>query len=295
MRRIIILGNGHREGVTTACKELQPLFEKHFEIVLIDLKEQNELINVEADLCLVLGGDGSILHAARQMGYRQRPVMGINLGRLGFLADLKRDELETLVPRIGQGEYRVTEHLMFEACWEIPGQPGSQRKWLLGLNDVAVQTGPPFGMIEMELSVHGETVARYSGDGLIVCTPIGSTAHSLSAGGPILAQELSAFVVTPMCAHGLTTRPLVDSADNEYIITVTRGVNANVVVDARETQHLPVGSRVRIRKAPVRFQLARVAGRSYYYNLHEKLFWGVQPVYRPEQKPGAERKAEGSS
>lgn len=293
MRRIIVLGNGHREGVATAAKELIPLFEQHFEVVLVDLLEEKDLINVEADLTFVLGGDGSILHAARQMGYRQRPVMGINLGRLGFLADLKRDELTNLVPRLGQGEYRVTEHLMFEACWEIPGQPASQRKWLLGLNDVAIQTGPPFGMIEVELNVHGETVARYSGDGIIVCTPVGSTAHSLSAGGPILAQELSAFVVTPICAHGLTSRPLVDSAENEYVITVTRAANANVVVDARETERLPVGSKVRVRKAPVRFQLARVAGRSYYYNLHEKLFWGVQPTYRAEPSKGAERKAEG--
>lgn len=282
MRRILVLGNAHRPGVPEEADRLLPYLRAYAEVVHVDLLQTTDLTDVEADLTLVLGGDGAILRAARQMGYRQRPVLGINLGRLGFLADLTCEELREELPRILRGEYRVTDHLMFEASYHLPGEPDHARKPSLGLNDVSIHTGPPFHMLELELIVLGEPVARYSGDGLIVCTPVGSTAHSLSAGGPIVAQELAAFVVTPICAHGLTSRPLVDSADKEYTIAVRRATNAILVIDGQEQVPLPVGSLVRVRRAPVTFQLARVAGRSYYGTLHDKLYWGMQPSYRPE-------------
>src|SRR5262249_12064095 len=153
-----------------------------------------------ADLALVLGGDGAILRAARQMGYQQRPVLGVNLGKLGFLADLRPDELRTCFPRVVHGQYRVTSHLMLECVVEAP----QGTRTFLGLNEVVFQAGPPFHMIDLDLSVDDEFVSRFSGDGLILSTPVGSTAHSLSAGGPILGQELSAFVITPICPHTLT-------------------------------------------------------------------------------------------
>jgi NAD+ kinase len=145
-------------------------------------------------------------------------------------------------------------------------------------------------MLELDLSVNGEAVARYSGDGLIVSTPIGSTAHSLSAGGPILGQELSAFVVTPICAHGLTSRPVVDSADKEYTVTVGRGgKTAWLVIDGQQTYPLAEGSRVSVRRAAAMFRLARAAGRSFYRTLRDKLHWGTQPAYRSEPPPPGPR------
>lgn len=290
MRRIMVLGNAHRPGVLEEAETLLPFLREHSEIVHVDLLQETELTGIDAELILVLGGDGAILRAARQMGYHQRPVLGINLGRLGFLADLTSDELRESLDRILSGAYHVTEHLMFEASYLLPGEESSPRPPLLGLNDLSVHTGPPFHMLEMDLILHGEIAARYSGDGLIVSTPVGSTAHSLSAGGPIVSQELAAFVITPICAHGLTSRPLVDSADKEYTIAIRRATSAVLVVDGQVSFDLPVGSRVVVRKAPVAFKLARVAGRSYYRTLHDKLYWGMQPSYRPEPPRPDERR-----
>jgi NAD+ kinase len=289
MPRIMVLGNAHRPGVSEEAEQLLPFIRERADVVHVDLLQESDLAGIDADLTLVLGGDGAILRAARQMGYQQRPVLGINLGRLGFLADLTSDEFRERFHSILAGEYFVTKHLMFEVTYDLPGEAPHSREPSLGLNDVSVHTGPPFHMLELDLLVHGELAARYSGDGLIVCTPVGSTAHSLSAGGPIVGQELPAFVITPICAHGLTSRPLVDSADQEYTIAVRRdtiavrrATSAMLVIDGQEVIPLQAGAMVRVRKAPVSFMLARVAGRSYYRTLHDKLFWGVQPSYRHE-------------
>jgi NAD+ kinase len=277
--RIFVLGNARRPGVTEEAKRLLPFLEQHAEVVVFDLAQQVDLAAHEADLTLVLGGDGAILRAARQMGYRQVPVLGINLGRLGFLADLSPDELRACFPSVARGQYRVTEHLMFECqvCEEAAPTPRS----FLGLNEVALLTGPPFSMIELDLAIDDEAVLRYSGDGLILSTPVGSTAHSLSAGGPILSQELPAFVLTPICPHTLTNRPLVDSADKEYVLTVRRAPpSATLVIDGQEMVPLVVGQRVTVRRAGATFRLVKIPGRSFYQTLRDKLHWGLQPNYR---------------
>jgi len=284
--RILVLGNGQRPGVPEEAECLLPFVRQHCEVVAVDLFQEKDLSAVEADLTLVLGGDGAILRAARQMGYRQTPVLGVNLGKLGFLADLSPDELRCCLPQVLQGTYRVTRHLMFECLVEAPGLS----RTFLGLNEIALQTGPPFHMIDLDLMIDDETVSRYSGDGLIVCTPIGSTAHSLSAGGPIVGQELHAFVITPICPHALTSRPVVDSADQVYTIVVRRASDSTMlVIDGQE--HLPVaaGHRVIVRKAPVSFGLVKVPGRSYYQTLRDKLHWGTQPNYRVEPPRDGER------
>ncbi len=236
--RVMVLGNGQRPGVGEEAERLLPFLRQHCDIVVFDLSQAHDLCDVEADLTLVLGGDGAILRAARQMGYRQVPVLGVNLGKLGFLADLSPDELRQVFPSVVRGESRVTHHLMYECLVEevddhtarpeaaLPPAACSPRDPVtnayLGLNEVAIQTGPPFHLVELDLLIDGEAVSRYSGDGLIISTPVGSTAHNLSAGGPILDQDLSAFVITPICPHALTTRPLVDSADKVYTVQTGR-------------------------------------------------------------------------
>jgi NAD+ kinase len=277
--RILVLGNANRPGVPEAAESLLPFLREHAEVLLVDLRQEENLSVCHADLTIVLGGDGAILRAARQMGYCQTPVLGVNLGRLGFLADLSPDELRACFPRVVQGEYRVTRHLMFECLVESPGGPLTY----LGLNEIAVQTGPPFHMIDLELSLDGETVSRYSGDGLIVSTPVGSTAHSLSAGGPILGQELDAFVITPICPHALSSRPVVESADKVYTIQIKRATpGITLVIDGQAQVPLSAEHRVTVRKAPVTFGLVKVPGRSYYQTLRDKLHWGTTPNYRPE-------------
>jgi NAD+ kinase len=168
---------------------------------------------------------------------------------------------------------------MFECV--VKGPEGQQV--FLGLNDVVVRSGTPFHIIDLNVIVDGETVSSFSGDGLILSTPVGSTAYSLSAGGPILGQDLQAFVLTPICPHSLTNRPVVDSADKEYTIALRHDApGATLIIDGREAMNLSVGQTVVIRRAPVRFGLVKVLGHSYYQTLRHKLRWGTGPNYRAE-------------
>jgi NAD+ kinase len=276
--RIFVLGNGSRAGVKEEAVKLLPFLEKHCEIAVFDLNQRKDL-HAGADLALVLGGDGAILRAARQMGYIQVPVLGINLGKLGFLADLSPDELRACLPQVVAGNYRVTHHLMYEC--EI-GTPEKSRT-CLGLNEVVIRSGPPFRLLDFDLLVDGEQASGISGDGLIISTPVGSTAHNLSAGGPILGQELAAFVLTPICPHSLTSRPVVESATKVYTIVMRPGsCGAELILDGQEVIALTAEHHVTVRKAPVAFGLVKVPGHSYYQTLRNKLRWGTGPNFRNE-------------
>lgn len=278
--RVMVLGNAQRPGVMEAADKLLPFLRTCCDVAILDLLQAEDLGDIDADLALVLGGDGAILRAARQMAYRQVPVLGVNLGKLGFLADLTASEARDVFPRVLRGEFRITRHVMFECLLAVDGAPPVT---YLGLNEVSIQTGPPFHIVEMDLIVDDEPAARYAGDGLIVSTPIGSTAHSLSAGGPILGQELEAFVITPICPHTLTVRPLVDSADKVYAIHLRRaGPQTTLIVDGQQSLTVTPHHRITIRRAPVQFQLVKVPGHGYYRTLREKLSWGMTANYRKE-------------
>ncbi len=277
--KLLILGNANKPQVRKEADRLLPILKEHADVVVFDLYQQKDLSQVQADIALVLGGDGAILRAARQMGYHQTPVLGVNLGKLGFLADLNSQDVCDCFPQVLRRDYRVTRHLMFECLIESAGSSQTY----LGLNEIAIQAGSPFHMLDLDLAVDGEPVSRFSGDGLILSTPIGSTAHSLSAGGPILGQELSAFVITPICPHALTARPVVESADKTYIISIGRaGVETALIIDGQEIIPLSVDHRVTVRRAPVTFGLVKVPGRSYYQTLRDKLRWGTPPHYNNE-------------
>jgi NAD+ kinase len=279
--RVLVLGNARKSRVQQEADRLLPFLREHAEVATVDLIQQQELSACPADLALVLGGDGAILRAARQMGYCQLPVLGVNLGKLGFLADLTPEDLRQYFPRVVRGEYRITRHLMFECTVETP----EKKQTFLGLNEVVIHTGPSFHMIELDLSVDGEKVTQFAGDGLILSTPVGSTGHNLSAGGPILSQELSVFAITPICPHTLTIRPVVDSADKIYtIVLVSRFSDTFLIVDGQEKVPLTEVHRVTVKRAPVCFELVKVPGRSYYQALRDKLRWGTLPGYRVEQQ-----------
>jgi NAD+ kinase len=233
------------------------------------------------DLVIVVGGDGTILRTCRQLGSHQRPLLGVNMGRLGFLADLSPSEFREKFPRILAQDYTIIEHLMFEC--RLHRADGSHQKYL-GLNEVLVHSGSSFRILHVELAISGEPVTTYRCDGLIISTPVGSTAHSLGAGGPLLRQDLQAFVITPICPHTLTIRPLVDSADCVYTLTAPEfPPGATLVIDGQVREPLMNGDRIEVRKASVSFQLARLADHSYYATLHRKLGWGGQPNFEKRE------------
>jgi NAD+ kinase len=274
--RFYVLGNPTKPGVRAEAERLVPRLRTIGDVVAYDLDRALDLSATPADLAFVLGGDGAILRAARQMGYHQVPVLGINLGKLGFLADLNVDDVYPSLPLLARGEYRITSHLMFECVVEN----GTQSRTFLGLNEIVIETGPPFHMVEYEVSVDGEPALHCRGDGLIVSTPVGSTAHNLAAGGPILGQELQAFAVTPISPHTLTTRPLVDAAEKVYTIRLPSARGAWLVIDGQDQLPLTPDHRVTVRRAPVAFRLVKVPGHSYFHTLRDKLRWGTAPNYR---------------
>lgn len=225
-----------------------------------------------ADLVVVLGGDGSILRTAKWMAYQQVPVLGVNLGTLGFLADVPRSEAGEAVADILAGRFRLVEHLMFEC--EIV-RDGRRLLLELGLNEASILAGPPFSMIDIQLLVDGEQATTYRADGLLVSTPVGSTAHNLSAGGPIVRKDIDAFLFTPLNPHTLSNRTVIDSADRGYELLVPRpNTGSACVVDGSMVAPLRPGDRIFVRRAAPRFTLVETGRHGYYRTLREKLGWG---------------------
>lgn len=271
-RRFLILANGRKAHAVEQANWLRTTLEAAGAIIdRFDITGDTVLEDHSADLALVLGGDGAILRAAYQMGMNQVPVLGINLGRLGFLAEFTPEEFLAAQPRVLAGDYRITRHVMLDCAIDGAPQPAPIR----ALNEIVISAGPPFRITDVELSIDEETVATFSGDGLILSTPIGSTAHSLAAGGPILVQFLPAVVITPICPHGLTWRPLVESADRQFLLRCPNASEGTtLIIDGHIQLPLRPEYRLHVRRSAVDFQLARLPGRSYYHTLTEKLHWG---------------------
>jgi NAD+ kinase len=272
--RAMILADGSRAELRNAVARLRPTIDRHLTVVGESLDFSQALPATDFDLAVVLGGDGSILRAAHQLGSHQRPVLGVNLGRLGFLAALQPEQLELALPEIAAGHHNVTEHLMID-CTALRGSKPIYHS--LGLNEAAVLAGPPFSMLDVQLYVDGELATTYSCDGLIVSTPVGSTAHCLAAGGPILRNDIQALVILPISPHTLTLRPVVDSADRVIELAVPKpNEGTTLVVDGRVLGRLEPMDRVRIVRSAARLQMVAVRGQSYYRTLHDKLGWAGQ-------------------
>lgn len=268
----MLLVDGARPALVERADKLRRVVERHLDVVAAVEDLSMPFSAIGADLAIVFGGDGSILRAARQMAYDQLPVLGVNLGRLGFLAGIQPEDLDEVLPQVVAGEHRIVNHLMFECSIH---RAGKEQNRTLGLNETAVLAGPPFAMIEVQLYVDGELATTYSCDGLIVSTPVGSTAHNLAAGGPILEKSLQAFVTSPICPHTLTNRPVVDVADQVYELAVPEpNEGTTLLVDGKTVDRVTAADRIRIERSTAQFQLVETRGRGYYRTLREKLGWG---------------------
>ena len=269
--RAVLLGP--QRGLTDKAHvaALHAVVERHADIVAVDADFSLDLRSLEFDLVVVFGGDGSVLRSARRMAERQRPVLGVNLGRLGFLAALPPDELESWFPKVASGECRIVHHLMLH-CTVSRGKEVIASR--MGLNEAAILGGPPYSILDVDLYVDGLWATTYSCDGLIIATPVGSTAHNLSAGGPILRKTIAAFVISAISPHTLTVRPVVDAADRVYEMSVREPHQATaVVVDGKELGQLTAEDRVRVVRAEPTFQLIEVEAQNDYRTLREKLGW----------------------
>jgi NAD+ kinase len=282
---VVIVGNGTKPEVPAEAHRLAEAMTtlSGLRLVDIDLGVETDLSQLPAEVALVLGGDGTVLHAARRMGDRPTPVLGVNLGRLGFLADLTPDQFLERLDDLACRRFTV-ENLMTLDC-ALVSQNAPTRVYR-GLNDVVLRAAPSFHVVEIGLSIDGESVMTYRGDGLIVATPVGSTAHSLSAGGPILPPDAHMFVVTPICAHTLTQRPLVDSHHKVYeLIPHGEGISTFLVIDGQVQVPLTAGDRITVRRGRTPFPMVRLPGHSFYRTLRDKLGWGTTPPGQRGSRP----------
>ena len=224
------------------------------------------------DLLIVLGGDGTLLSAARLAAHRKVPILAVNLGGLGFLTTVAQDEIYSILDEIFAGQHRVSERVMVEA--EII-RGGDVVRRQIALNDAVLNKAALARIMDLELRVDGEYVTTYKADGLILSTPTGSSAYSLAAGGPIVYPTVECFVVTPICPHTLTNRPLVipDSASIEVDFKAEDDT-VFLTLDGQIGIELMRGDHIRVRKAAEKLLLVRPAKKTYYQVLRNKLKWG---------------------
>lgn len=229
-----------------------------------------------SDLVIVVGGDGTLLHTARVLASQNTPLLGINLGRLGFLVDISPDQMLPHLDAILGGRYEQEHRFLLEVCID-DNSPNEQV--VLAFNDVVLHKWSIARMIEFETYVDGQLVNDQRSDGMIVSTPTGSTAYALSGGGPLLHPTLNAIVMVPICPHTLSNRPIVVDGDSDIVIRLNRAHTKDVQItcDGQSTLPLMPGKSVRIRKAEHAVRLIHPQGYDYYSILRAKLGWGENP------------------
>ena len=228
-----------------------------------------EEVAARSDLVIALGGDGTVLAVARAIGERDVPIVGINLGHLGFLADVPPDDAEAALAAILEGDYALHERARLQV--ETPSARA------LVLNEVVLARGSELGrMIELEARVESRLVARYRADGLIVATPTGSTAYNLSAGGPLLDASVPAMLLTPICPHTLTQRPLVLPDSMTVEVRLSSQEDVRLALDGSPGPLLAPGESIRVSRSDHPICFVTPVGRDHFETLRTKLGWGAR-------------------
>ena len=241
---------------------------QHLPITGVQVFDDSEF---EADFAISMGGDGTFLRTASMVGHKEIPILGVNMGRLGFLADINVNDIEHTIAALYQEDYSVETRAVIQV--ETDGEP--LQGYPCALNDVAILKRDNASMITIRACINGETLTTYQADGLIMSTPTGSTAYSLSVGGPIIVPGTHVFSLTAVAPHSLNVRPIVFSEDAVVDLTVeTRSHNFLVALDGR-SEKLPDSTRLTLRKAPYRVQVIKRSGTRYFHTLREKMMWGA--------------------
>lgn len=232
---------------------------------------REELVR-QSDLVIVLGGDGTLLAAARAMRDHEVPMLPVNLGSLGFLTSVKLSEMYPMLELFLSGEHRLNLRMMLEA--EVL-RGGAKKHGARALNEAVVNQAALARLMDFDVHVDGSHIGRYRADGLIVATPTGSTAYSLAAGGPIVHPAIDAFLITPICPHMLTHRPLVVPGDSKIEITFSHvGDPVHLTLDGQKGFQLEAEDRIAVTKSAIRVPLVRPWKKTYFEILREKLRWG---------------------
>ena len=275
-RRVYLFGNPSKSHAQEAIERLTKAASAKFEVVGASLGKQIADHARDADRIVVVGGDGTLIGVARSLGSRQVPLIGVNVGKLGFLAEFSLDDLVKDFDRAVNDDSLISRR----AALDVQIENGGVRHSSPAINDCVIQAGPPFRMITLGVQVDGEHLSNVAGDGLIVCTPSGSTAHNLSAGGPIVQPDVDAMILTPLNPHSLTHKPIVVNRESKLEITalaVNEGTTA--IIDGQESHPLRSADRVIVCRYAHDFLLVRNPKHGRWHNLVTKLHWGQAPNY----------------
>ena len=225
----------------------------------------------DADMVLSMGGDGTFLKAASYVGNKNIPILGINTGRLGFLADVSPEEMEETFEDIYKGNYKIEDRSVLQVTSE--GQP--LKGYACGLNEIAVLKRDSSSMIAIHTSINGAYLTTYQADGLVIATPTGSTAYSLSVGGPVIVPHSNTIAITPVAPHSLNVRPIVINDDWEITLDVeSRSHNYLIAIDGR-SETCREGTRLTIRKADYYIKVVKRPNHVFFHTLRDKMMWGA--------------------
>jgi len=276
--RLIIFGDPEKGRVGSVIEDFADFAKDKARVVAnCNIDQCTVDLLKEIDFAVVFGGDGSIISAARHLSRSNVPVIGVNLGKLGFLAEFGVDEVKSCFPDILAGKCRIEKRMMLN-CKVL--RDGKETFSNSALNDVFIAAGPPFRMVELKISVDEQPLAGCVSDGLVICTPTGSTAYNLSAGGPILSGKMEAVVITPLCPHSLSFRPIVINADSKVdVFGVRVNDGTTVSVDGQVSMELTSDDVVRIQREGSDFLVVNNPVRTHWDTLAEKLSWAEKPRY----------------
>lgn len=282
IRQVGLVANAEKPGAAELARRLAKVVEQSGRRVLVDpgtaqlmrrsppAVESIRDLARRTDLILVLGGDGTMLRAAREVAGHDTPLLGVNAGNLGFLTAIPPRDATRALKRIWDGEFDIEERSLLEGVVSSAGS----RDPILALNDFVVARGLTSRLIELEVLVHGELLTRYRCDGLIVSSPTGSTAYSLAAGGAIVSPDAEVLILTPICPHTLSIRPVVVSLDAEVDVRLVSSRQvATLAADGQQHVDLEAGDQVRIARSRRTVRLIRLNGHNFFSTLRQKFGW----------------------
>ncbi|MBU4312614.1 MAG: NAD(+)/NADH kinase [Candidatus Omnitrophica bacterium] len=283
MKKIGVIANPEKKKVSIVTQELITWLKKRKKKVLLDsdiakaigrgdLACSKEELPAQVDLLIVLGGDGTLLSVARVIGMRRVPILGVNLGGLGFLAETTIKELYKTLEYIFAGKYQIEQRVMLNASIQRRGKIIEAHN---ALNDVVVSKGALSRILKLKVFIGDKYITTYMSDGLIISTPTGSTAYSLSAGGPVVSPDVEAIILTPICPHTLSNRPLIISKNNKLYIEIGfDSKEVSLTIDGQVGVQLYPGDKVLVKKAASRIKLITHYDTDYFQILRRKLKWG---------------------
>lgn len=282
MKNIAIIAKPHGDRVKNLLEDIIKFLAEHGKTIMKERRTAEALGDTEytsdedirnkADLVIVLGGDGTLISAVRLLGKKETPIMGINLGRLGFLTETRAGDAIAAIKSVLDGDYRMERRMKLHSHLLEESEKVLE---IDVINDIVINKADVARIIEMSVFINGILVNEYRADGLIIATPTGSTAYSLAAGGPIVHPSLETMIITPICPQGLSNRPIVIPDDSEIEIRInTSGEKVSITYDGQVYHQLDTEKSITIKKASSCTQLIVPKEKNYYALIREKLGWG---------------------